>query len=266
MKVSYLQPITDDILIKKLRSEIGEEILHCNRIFSTHKKVPYEIKNELDMKYLEHAKRIIIDVSDFIRDFLPRFFSPYRADFDYVRRYNVEFLSRHELFVKVRAKTDKEEKELSLCFNLPSFVYLPRILYIIKGQYMYLHNHLESRISFVIGNQENPKTDDYFIEDALEEFWHLAIHPYLIEKLNRNLRMGAVKPENSNMSNFLMEGETVAKAFAFVSSDEFKKKKGYNIPSREPEIEKKFLFDKIRSMGIKKAFKRSADLEFYVKG
>jgi len=255
MKVSYLQPVTDDILIRKLRLEVGEKILHYERISSAPNKEPYRIKNELDLKYLEHAKRIITDVGDFVSGFFPGFLSSKRADFDYVRRFNVEFLSRHELLIKVRAKTCKDEKEIQLGFDLPSFVYFPRTLYKIRGQYLYLHNHLESKISFVIGNRESPKTDDYFIDDALEELWHLAIHPYLLEKLNRILRTDATKSANYDMSNFLTEGEFIAKAFIFASFDEFKEKKRYDIPSREAREEEKILVDKIKIIGIKKALK-----------
>ncbi|MBW2040102.1 MAG: hypothetical protein JRI46_11030 [Deltaproteobacteria bacterium] len=254
MKVYYLQPITDDILIKKLHRKMGEEILHYDRISSTRREEPYETKNELDLKYVEHVKGIINDVGDFIRGFLPKFFSSQRADFDYVRKYNVGFLDKHKLLVKVRAKTNKGEKELSLSFDLPSFLYVPRILYRMKGQYVYLHNHLESRISFVIGNRENPKTDDYFIDDAMEELWHLAIHPYLIKKLNRNLGSEEIKPDG-DMPKILMEGEYLAKAFTLVSFDEFKEKKRYDIPSRETKDKGKNLVDKIKGIGIKKALK-----------
>ncbi len=254
MKVFYLHPITDDIVIKKLHREMGEEILHYDRISSKRKKEPYEIKDQFDLKYLEHAKGIINDVGDFIRGFLPRFFSPQRADFDYVRKYNVEFLGRHELMVKVRVRTDKGEKELPLSFDLPSFVYIPRILFRIKGRYVYLHNHLKSSISFVIGNQENPKTDDYFIDDAMEELWHLAMHPYLLEKLNRTLKSEEIK-SNDNMAKVLMEGEYLAKAFAIVSLDEFKQKKGYDIPGKKIKDKEEILANKIKSIGIKGALK-----------
>jgi len=254
MKVYYLQPITDDIVIEKLHREMGEEILGYDRISSTRKKEPYEIKNELDLKYLEHAKGIINDVGDFIRGFLPSFFSPKRADFDYVRKYNVEFLIRHELLLKVRVRTDKGEKELSLSFDLPSFVYIPRILYRIKERYVYLHNHLKSSISFVIGNRENTKTDHYFIDDAMEELWHLAIHPCLIEKVNRNLSSEGLKPDR-NMSGILTEGEYLAKAFAFASLDEFKEKRGDDIPQGQIKNKEKILVNKIKHIGIKGALK-----------
>ncbi len=255
MEVFYLQPITDDIMIEKLHREMGEEILHYDRLSSTHKKKPYEPKNELDLRYLEHAKGIINDVGGFIRGFLPRFFSPQRADFDYVRKHNVEFLRSHELIVKVRVGTDKGEEEISLSFSLPSFVYIPRVLYRIKGRYLYLHNHLKSSISFVIGDRENPKTDDYFIDDAMEELWHLAIHPYLIEKLNRDLISEEAEPKH-NISNTLMQGEYLAKAFALVSLDEFKKKKGYLIPSRKTEDKQRVLVDRIKDVGIREALKK----------
>jgi hypothetical protein len=255
MKVSYLQPVTDDILIRKLYLEMGEKVLHYERISSTPKKEPYRINNELDLRYLEHAKRIITDVGDFISSFLPGFPSSRKADFDYVRRFNVEFLNRHELLIKVRVTTSKEEKDILLSFDLPSYVYFPRTLYAIRGQYLFLHNHLESRISFVIGNRESPKTDDYFIDDALEELWHLAIHPYLLEKLNRIVRTGATKPANHNMYNFLMEGESIAKAFVFASFGELKEKKRYDIPNREATGEGRILVDKVKNTGIKKALK-----------
>ncbi len=254
MEVFYLQPITDDIMIEKLHREMGEEILHYDRLSSIHKKKPYEPKNELDLRYLEHAKGIINDVGGFIRGFLPRFFSPQRADFDYVRKHNVEFLRSHELIVKVRVGTDKGEEEISLSFSLPSFVYIPRVLYRIKGRYLYLHNHLKSSISFVIGDRENPKTDDYFIDDAMEELWHLAIHPRLIEKLNRSLISEERRP-NHNMSRILTEGEYLAKAFAFVSLHRFREKKGYFIPGREINDKEKIQVERIRSVGIREALK-----------
>jgi len=79
-------------------------------------------------------------------------------------------------------------------------------------------NHLGSKISFVIGNSNNPKTDDYFVNDAMEELWHLAIYPLLIEKLNRNLKIGQLTRIESNLSEMLVnEGEFLSKAFALIS-------------------------------------------------
>lgn len=242
------------MVIEKLHREMDEEILGYDRISSTRKKKPYETKNALDLKYLEHAKGIINDVGDFIRGFLPRVFSPKRADFDYVRKNNVTFLIRHEFLLTVRVRTDKGEKERSLSFDLPSFVYIPRILYRIKERYVYLHNHVKSSISFVIGNRDNPKTDHYFIDDAMEELWHLAIHPCLLDKVNRNLSSEEIKPDR-NMSGILTEGEYLAKAFACASLDEFKEKRGYDIPQGHIHDKEKFLVDKIKDIGIKGALK-----------
>jgi hypothetical protein len=171
-------------------------------------------------------------------------------------------LSRHELLVKVRVKTGKEEKELPLSFDLPSFVYIPRMLYRIKERYVYLHNHLKSSISFVIGDRESPKTDDYFIDDAMEELWHLAIHPCLVKKLNRNLRNEEIEP-NQNMSKILMEGEYLAKAFTCASLDEFKEKNKYDIPRRETGDKEKILVDKVKGIGIKEALREISRTEFY---
>lgn len=256
MKTFYLEPITEDMLAEKLSREVGEEVLRWQRISSLHRKHPYEIKNELDAKYLEHAKRIIGDAGNFIRECLPRFPSDERVNFDYVRTHQVEFLDRYELLVTVKAETSKGEKEFSLCFDLPSFVLIPKILLRMKGQYVYLYNHLECRISFVIGNLWNPKTEDYFINDAMEEFWHLALYPYLVEKLNRNLQSGTIAPSDYNLSRILViEGEVLSKAFALASLDEFREKRGYDIPRREPKGKEKIILDKIKSAGIRKALR-----------
>ena len=256
MKTFYLEPVTEDMIAEKLRHEVGEEILRFERMSSLHRKHPYEISNEPDAKYLEHAKKIIGDVGDFVRDCLPRFPSHQRVNFDYVRTHQVEFLDRYELLVKVRAETVKEEKEFCLCFDLPSFVFIPKILHRIKGQYVYLYNHLESRISFVIGNLGNPKTRDYFIDDAMEEFWHLALYPYLVERLNRNLQSGTIQPSDHNVSMILVvDGELLSKAFALASFDEFKQKKRYDIPKREPRGKEKVILDKIERAGIRKALR-----------
>lgn len=256
MKTFYLEPVTEGMLAEKLSREVGEEILRCERISSLHRKHPYEIKSELDAKYLEHARKIIGDVGDFVRDCLPGFPSQQRVNFDYVRMRQVEFLDRYELLVTVRAETVKEEKEFRLCFDLPSFVFIPKILHRIKGQYVYLYNHLECRISFVIGNPGNPKTLDYFIDDAMEEFWHLALYPRLVERLNRNLQSGTIQPSDYKVSRILvMEGELLSKAFALASFDEFKEKKGYDIPKRQPKGKEKIILDKIKRAGIREALR-----------
>ena len=256
MKTFYLEPITEDMIVEKLRHEVGEEILHYERMSSSHKKHAYEISNEADAKYLECAKKIIGDVGDFIRDCLPRFPSNQRANFDYVRKHQVEFLDRYEFLIKIKAQTVKEQKELYLCFHLPSFIFVPKVAYRIKGQYIYLYNHLECKISFVIGNPRNPKTRDYFIDDAMEEFWHLALYPYLVEKLNKNVQSYAMRPSDHDVSSILVvEGELLSKAFALASFDEFKRKKGYDVPKRAPKEKEKNIVDNIGHVGIRKALR-----------
>lgn len=261
MRTFYLEPVTEDMLAEKLSCEVGEEVLHYERMFSSHKKHPYEIKNEIDAKYLQHARNFIGDVGEFVRDCLPGFPSHHKAHFDYVRRHQVEFLDKYELLLTVKVETVKEEKEFCLRFDLPSFVFVPKILLRMKGQYVYLYNHLECRISFVIGNPRNPKTQDYFIDDAMEEFWHLALYPYLVERLNRKLRSGILEPLELNMSRILvLEGELLSKAFALASFDEFKKKQ-YKIPEREPKGKEKAIFNKIERLGIRKALREVSKFE-----
>lgn len=251
-----MEPITEEALFEKLSNEVEGKILHYERISSKYKKKPYEIKGELDGKYLEKVKKVIKEVGDFIGGSLPTFFSYQRSIFDYVRKHKVEFLSEYELLVKVKAKTDKEEKELSLSFDLPSSIYLPRMRYKVKEQYVYLYNHLGSRISFVIGNSANPKTDDYFVNDAMEELWHLAIYPHLIEKLNRSLKIGQFTRPESDLSEMLVkEGEFLSKAFAFASLEEYAKTTAYDISTKEVRGKEKILVEKLRRMGIKKALK-----------
>ena len=250
-------PITEEALTQKLSNEVEGKILNYERISSKYKKKPYEIKSELDEKYLEKAKEVINEVGEFIAGFLPKFFSYQRSNFHYVRKHKVEFLSEYQLLVETRAKTDKEEKELSLSFDLPSSIYLPRILYRMKGQYVYLYDHLGSRISFVIGSSENPKTEDYFVDDAMEELWHLAIYPLLIEELNRNLKTSQFTRPESDLSEMLVkEGEFLSKAFAFTSLEEFAKKTGHDVSNKEVRGKEKTLVEKLRRMRIKKALKQ----------
>lgn len=90
----------------------------------------------------------------------------------------------------------------------------------------------------------------------MEELWHLAIYPHLIEKLNRNLKMGQYTRLESDLSEMLVkEGEFLSKAFVFASLEEFAKKTGYDISNKEVGGKEKILVEKLRRMGIKKALK-----------
>lgn len=105
-----MEPIREEVLLEKLSNEVEGKILNYERISSKYKKKPYEIKSELDGKYLERVKKVINEVGDFIGGYLTRFLSYQRSIFDYVRKHKVEFLSEYNLLVKVKGKTDKEEK------------------------------------------------------------------------------------------------------------------------------------------------------------
>ena len=250
MKTFYVAPVTDNMITEKLQCESGEEILCFERVSSSHRKHLYEIRTETDAKYLHHAQKIIGDVGDFVRECLPGFPSRQRANFDYVRAHSLEFLDRYELLLTVNAETVKGSKRCCLSFDLPSFVSIPQILYRIKGHYLYLYNHLESRISFVIGDAENPKTRNYLIDDAMEEFWHLALSPYLLERLNKYLQSQAVPPSDRSVSRILVvEGELLSKAFAVASLDDFRKKKGYDIPMRKFRGKEKVIANRIKRVG-----------------
>ena len=262
MRTLYLEPVTQDLLAEKASQETGEEILHCQRISSSRKKHPYPIQSETDAQYLEHASKLIAEVGDFVGSCLPRFLSSQRANFDYVRTHQLEFLERHETVVRVKVKTPKGEKVLRLHFDLPSCVLIPEVLLRIRGQYQYVYDHLQCKISFVIGNAQNPKTDICFIQDAMEEFWHLALCSHLIERVNKNLRAGAIEPWDYNTARILvMEGELLSKGFALVSFDEFAKETGYKVPASEPKGREKLVLDKIRCAGIKKALREVGKAE-----
>lgn len=262
MRTLYLEPITQDLLVEKASQELGEEILLCQRISSSHKKHPYSIQSETDARYLEHASELIAEVGDFVRSYLLGFLSRQRANFDYVRKRQLEFLERHETLVRVKVETPKGENVLHLHFDLPSSVFIPDLMLRIRGQYLYIYDHTQCKISFVIGNVQNPKTDIYFIQDALEEYWHLALCPHLIERVNRNLRSGTIGPQDYNTSRILvMEGELLAKGFALASFDEFAKKTGYKVAASEPKGREKLILDKIQCAGIKKALEEVRKLE-----
>lgn len=262
MRTLYLEPVTQDLLAEKASQEVGEEVLSCQRISSSRRKQQYIIKTESDAKYLQRARNLIGEVGDFVRSYLPKFLSRQRANFDYVCKQQLEFLETHETLVKVKVETPKGEKVLHLHFDLPSSVFIPEVLLRIRGQYLYIYDHLQCRISFVIGNAKNPKTDGYFIQDAMEEFWHLALCPYLIERVNRNLWSGAIGPWDYNVSRILvMEGELLSKGFALASFDELAKKTGYDIPASEPTGKEKLILDKIQHAGIKNVLTQVGKLE-----
>ena len=262
MRTLYLEPLTQDLLVEKASQEVREDVLSCQRISSSRRKHQYIVETESDAKYVERARKLIGDVGDFVRSYLPRFLSRQRANFDYVCKHQLEFLERHETLVKVKVETPKGEKVLRLHFDLPSSVFIPEVLLRIRGQYLYVYDHLQCRISFVIGNAENPKTDGYFIQDAMEEFWHLALCPHLIERVNRNLGKGGIEPSDYNVSRILvMEGELLSKGFALASLDEFTKKMGYDVPASEPMGKEKLVLDKIQCAGIKNALTEVGKLE-----
>ncbi len=56
-----MEPITEEALIEKLSNEVEGKLLNYERISSKYKKKPYEIKGELDGKYLEKVKEIMVD-------------------------------------------------------------------------------------------------------------------------------------------------------------------------------------------------------------
>lgn len=256
MKAYYLEPITEDILVKRLSCEVGGRVLHYRRISSSRAMELYQAEDESGAKYLQHAKEIVTSVGDFIRRFLPGFPSPARADFDFIRRHGVDFLSKHELLVRVRARTSKEQKELTLNFPLPSSAFIPRILHRIQGQYLYIYSALETRILLVIGSPCDAKTDDCLIADAMEELCHVALYPYLVRRLNRNLESGRIKPSDYGVSKvLLLEGEALSKAFVLASLDRFRKGTAYSISKPEIRGEQGALVDKIMGLGIRRALK-----------
>jgi hypothetical protein len=262
MRTLYVEPLTEKLLLEKASQEVGEEVRHCQRISSSHRKHPYAIQSETDVEYLQHARKLVTDVGDFVRSRLPWFLSRERANFDYVRTHQLEFLERHEMLVKVKAETSGGDEMLRLCFELPSSVFIPEVLLRIKGQYLYIYDHLQCRISFVIGRPENPKIDAYVIQDAMEEFWHLALCPHLIERLNRNLRSGAIEFSDYTVSRILvMEGELVSKGFSLASFGEFTRETGYDVPLSKPKGRERLVLDKIQRLGIKKALRVVRKLE-----
>lgn len=176
-----------------------------------------------------------------------------------------ELFEEYGLLTRVRAETASGEKELHLCFDLPSFVSTVKIFLRMKWQYVCLYNHLESRISFVIGSPVNPKTREQLVNEAMEEFWHLALFPYLVERLNKRLQGAIIAPSDYEVSRTLLtEGELVSKAFALASFREFNKKKGYGALQHQPGDKERVILERIEHSGIRRAlreFGRSKDLQ-----
>jgi len=227
--------------------------LHYQIISSERIREPYQIKNKDYVAYLKGVEEITENVGNFIKSHLPKF-SSYRKDFRYIRKKR-EFLIKHENLLKIRVKTDKADKLIRMRLEQPSFVLIPLILFKSRGQSLYIIDHYNSKISYVIGAPENPKTDDYLVDNAMEELWHVAIYPYLVEKENSALKKG--KPlDDSNFKKMLVkEGERLSRLFTFASIDEFRQKKRYEHIKPERVIEKreKFLVEEIKRMGIKRA-------------
>lgn len=244
------------MLIEKLTNELGEQVLHYERISSLHSKHPYRVKNDLYSKYLDRAIQILDDVGEFVRGYLPGFPSYQRANFDYVRKHQRELFEEYGLLTRVRAETASGEKEVHLCFDLPSFVSTAKIFLRMKWQYVCLYNHLESRISFVIGSPVNPKTQEQLVSEAMEEFWHLALFPHLVERLNKRLQGAIIAPSDYEVSkNLLMEGELVSKAFALASFRELHKNEGYRVLQQQPGDNEKVITEGIERYGIRRALR-----------
>lgn len=255
MRIFYPRTITKAFLKESIANQIKGEILHYQIISSERIMKPYQIKNEAYADYLSKAKEITKDVGDFIKGYLP-IFSSERKDFRYIRKKR-EFLTKHENFLNVKVKTDKGDKLLKMRLEQPSFVLIPLVLFKSRGQSLYIIDHYNSKISYVIGAPENPKTDDYFVDNAMEELWHVAIYPYLVEKENNALSKGKPLDDKNFKKMLVKEGERLSRLFTFASIDEIRLKKGYEYTISERMIEKreKFLVEEIKRMGIRKAVK-----------
>jgi hypothetical protein len=91
----------------------------------------------------------------------------------------------------------------------------------------------------------------------MEELWHVAIYPYLVEKENNALKKGRPLDDRNFKKMLIKEGERLSRLFTFASLDEFRQKKRYGYVKSERVIEKreKFLVEEIKRMGIKRAIK-----------
>jgi hypothetical protein len=255
MKIFYPQAITEALLEKIITNQIEGELLYYQIISSERIREPYQIKNKDYAYYLKGVEEITEDVGDFIKAYLP-IFSYHKKDFRYIRRKR-EFLVKHENLLKIRVKTDKDDMLIRVRLVQPSFVLIPLILFKSQGQYLYIIDHYNSKISYVIGDPDSPKTDGYFVDNGMEELWHVAIYPYLIEKENNALKKGKPLNDKNFKTMLVKEGERLSRLFTFASIDEFRQKKGYEYIKSERTIEKREIFfvEEIKGIGIRKALK-----------
>jgi len=255
MRIFYPRTITKTFIKESIVNKIEGKILHYQIISSERIREPYQIKNEDYADYLNRVKEITDNVGDFIKGYLPMF-SSVRKDFLYIRK-KCEYLTKHENLLKLRVKTDKGDKLLKMSVEQPAFVLIPLVLFKASGQPLYIIDHYNSKISYVIGNPDNPKTDNYFVDNAMEELWHVAIYPYLVEKENKSLKKSKPLDDKNFKKMLVKEGERLSRLFTFASIDEFRQKKGYEYIKSERVIEKreKFLVEEIKRMGIKRSVK-----------
>jgi len=255
MKIFYPRVITQAFLKEIITNQIEGEISHYQIISSERIREPFHIKNKDSADYLKGVKEITKDVGDFIKAHLP-ILSSYRKDFRYIR-IKREFLIKHENLLKIRVKIDKAYKLIRMRLEQPSFVLIPLILFKSRGQSLYIIDHYNSKISYVIGNPDSPKSDDYFVDNAMEELWHVAIYPYLVEKENNALKKGKPLDDKNFKKMLVKEGERLSRLFTFASIEEFRQKKDYEYIKSERTTEKReiFLVEEIKRIGIRKALK-----------
>lgn len=255
MRIFYPKTITKAFIKENIASQIEGEILDYEIISSESIREPYQVKNRDYEDYLNKAKAIIKDVGEFIKGYLPPFSSE-RKDFVLIRK-KFEFLAKHENLLKIKVKTDKGDKLLQMRLEQPSFVIIPLVLFKSRGQSLYIIDHYNSKISYVIGDPENPRTDSYFVDNAMEELWHVAIYPHLVRKENEALKERKPLDDNNFKKMLVKEGEQLSRLFTFASIDDFRFKKGYEYikPERTPEKRENFLVEEIKKIGIKLALK-----------
>lgn len=255
MRIFYPKTVTKAFIEESIASQIEGEILDYEIISSEIIREPYQIKNKDYADYLNRAEVITNDVGEFIKGYLSAFSSE-RKDFLLIRK-KFEFLAKHENLLKIRVKTDKGDKLVQMRLEQPSFVLIPLVLFRSRGQSLYIIDHYNSKISYVIGDPENPRTDSYLVDNAMEELWHVAIYPHLVEKENRALKKGKALDDKNFKKMLVKEGERLSRLFTFASIDDFRHKKGYEYVKQEriPEKRERFLVEEIKKIGLKRALK-----------